>query len=27
VGPKEIFFYTDMKMKVTFINGKVSSIE
>jgi hypothetical protein len=27
VGPKEIFFYTDLKMKVTFINGKVSSIE
>jgi len=26
-GPKEIFFYTDMKMKVTFTNGKVSSIE
>jgi hypothetical protein len=27
VGPKEIFFYTDMKMKVTFTNGKVSGIE
>jgi len=27
VGPKEIFFYTDLKMKVTFTNGKVSSIE
>ena len=26
-GAKEIFFYTDMKMKVTFTNGKVSSIE
>jgi len=26
-GPKEIFFYTDLKMKVTFTNGKVSSIE
>ena len=26
-GPKEIFFYTDLKMKVTFIGGKVSSIE
>jgi hypothetical protein len=26
-GPKEIFFYTDLKMKVTFINGKVSGIE
>jgi tetratricopeptide (TPR) repeat protein len=26
-GPKEIYFYTDLKMKVTFINGKVSSIE
>jgi len=27
VGPKEIFFYTDMKMKVTFTNGKVSNLE
>jgi hypothetical protein len=27
VGPKEIFFYTDLKMKVTFTSGKVSSIE
>jgi len=27
VGPKEIYFYTDLKMKVTFINGKVSSID
>ena len=27
VGPKEIFFYTDLKMKVTFTNGIVSSIE
>ena len=27
VGPKEIFFYTDLKMKVTFTNGKVSTIE
>jgi hypothetical protein len=27
VGPKDIFFYTDMKMKVTFTNGKVSGIE
>ena len=27
VGLKEIFFYTDLKMKVTFTNGKVSSIE
>jgi hypothetical protein len=26
-GPKEIYFYTDLKMKVTFVNGKVSSIE
>jgi hypothetical protein len=26
-GPKEIYFYTDLKMKVTFTNGKVSSIE
>lgn len=26
-GPKEIFFYTDLKMKVTFTNGKVSGIE
>jgi hypothetical protein len=26
-GPKEIFFYTDLKMKVTFTGGKVSSIE
>jgi hypothetical protein len=26
-GPKEIFFYTDLKMKVTFVNGKVSSID
>jgi hypothetical protein len=26
-GPKQIFFYTDLKMKVTFTNGKVSSIE
>jgi hypothetical protein len=26
-GTKEIFFYTDLKMKVTFTNGKVSSIE
>jgi hypothetical protein len=26
-GPKEIYFYTDLKMKVTFINGKVSSID
>ena len=26
-GPKEFFFYTDLKMKVTFTNGKVSSIE
>jgi hypothetical protein len=27
VGPKEIYFYTDLKMKVTFTTGKVSSIE
>jgi hypothetical protein len=27
VGPKDIFFYTDLKMKVTFTNGKVSGIE
>lgn len=27
VGPKEIFFYTDMKMKVTFTHGTVSAIE
>ena len=27
VGPKVIFFYTDIKMKVTFIGGKVSSID
>jgi len=26
-GPKEFFFYTELKMKVTFTNGKVSSIE
>jgi hypothetical protein len=26
-GPKEIFFYTDLKMKITFTNGKVSSID
>jgi hypothetical protein len=26
-GPKEMFFYTDLKMKVTFTNGKVSSID
>ena len=26
-GPKEIFFYTVLKMKVTFTNGKVSSVE
>jgi hypothetical protein len=26
-GPKEIYFYTDLKMKVTFIDGKVSSID
>jgi len=26
-GPKDIFFYTDLKMKVTFTNGKVSAIE
>jgi hypothetical protein len=26
-GPKEIFFYTDLKMKVTFTNGKMSSID
>jgi len=26
-GPKEFFFYTDLKMKVTFTNGKVSGIE
>jgi hypothetical protein len=26
-GAKEIFFYTDLKMKVTFTNEKVSSIE
>ena len=26
-GPREIFFYTDLKMKVTFTNGKVSGIE
>jgi hypothetical protein len=27
VGPKEIYFYPDLKIKVTFINRKVSSIE
>jgi len=27
VGPKEFYFYTDLKMKVTFVNGKVSSID
>ena len=27
VGPKEIFFYSDLKIKVTFVNRKVSSIE
>lgn len=26
-GPKEIYFYTDLKMKVTFTNGKVSGID
>jgi hypothetical protein len=26
-GPKEIYFYTDLKMKVTFTNGKVSNVE
>jgi hypothetical protein len=26
-GPKEIFFYTDLKIKVTFTGGKVSSID
>jgi hypothetical protein len=26
-GPKEIFFYTDLKMKLTFTNGRVSGIE
>ena len=26
-GAKELFFYTDLKMKVTFTDGKVSSIE
>lgn len=26
-GPKEIYFYSDLKMKVTFTNGKVSNIE
>ena len=26
-GPKEIFFYTDLKIKVTFTNGKVSGID
>jgi hypothetical protein len=26
-GPKEIFFYTELKLKVTFINGIVSSID
>jgi hypothetical protein len=26
-GPKEIYFYTELKMKVTFVNGKVSSID
>ncbi len=26
-GPKVIFFYTDLKMKVTFVGGKVSSID
>jgi hypothetical protein len=27
VGAKTVYYYTDMKMKVTFTNGKVSSIE
>jgi hypothetical protein len=27
IGQKEIYFYTDLKMKVTFVNGKVSSID
>jgi hypothetical protein len=27
IGQKEIYFYTDLKMKITFVNGKVSSIE
>jgi len=27
VGAKTLYFYTDLKMKVTFINGKVSSID
>lgn len=26
-GPKEIYFYSDLKMKITFTNGKVSNIE
>jgi hypothetical protein len=26
-GPKEIYFYTDLKMKIVFTNGKVSNIE
>jgi len=26
-GTREIFFYTELKMKVTFVNGKVSSID
>jgi hypothetical protein len=27
VGAKTIFFYTDLKMKVTFTNGKVSNVD
>lgn len=26
-GPREIYFYTDLKMKITLTNGKVSNIE
>ena len=26
-GPKEIYFYSDLKMKIVFTNGKVSNIE
>jgi hypothetical protein len=27
VGAKTLYIYTDSKMKVTFVNGKVSSID
>jgi len=27
LGPKQVFIYTDLKMKVTFTNGKVTNVE